>query len=373
MPCYHPLKAWQLGFNDNGKAKMLVTSFNIDHLEFLDDGTIFRSTEILPVHQQDNFDIKRDYFTIPCGHCIGCRLEQSRQWATRCLLEMQYHDSNFFVTLTYNDDHLPHGIGVHPLTGEIIETHSLVKRDFQIFMKRLRKEYDIIYPGRKLRYYAAGEYGDHTGRPHYHAIIFGLELNDLVFYKRSGEYYLYVSPFLDSLWYDVCDDGSKQSKGFITVAPATWETAAYTARYCTNKLTGDYSSIYDDLNIIPPFTLMSRKPGIGLQYFEDNIDKLKEDPYIYLSTEKGSRKVNQPKYYKRKFEQIFEEDIFNDPTIPNYEDLIYSHIKDKEQLREEMEMAAKLMSDQTDGSYLDMLAMQETVQRSKLKALERSL
>lgn len=375
MPCYHPLKGWITGKNlETGKDKILITSFNVDHLEYLDDGSIHRSTDHLSEYQQDSIDINDNYFTVPCGHCIGCRLEQSRQWANRCLLEMRYHSHNYFVTLTYDDLHLPSGTGVDPSTGEVLTTHSLVKRDFQLFMKRLRKKYAILYPGaEKLRFFMAGEYGDHTFRPHYHAIIFGLRLDDLRFYKRSGEYNLYTSDFLCSCWCDSNGFDSPQPKGFVIVAPANWETAAYTARYCTSKLTGPLSSVYDSLNILPPFTLMSRRPGIGLQYLEDHLDDLQQNEYLYIPTETGSIQCRPPKYYKRKFEQIFEERVAPLGESQDAWKLRELHQFERDQIQNEMLEAQKILSDQSDLSYLDLLAAQETVLRSKVKSLERSL
>ena len=142
---------------------------------------------------------KDQLIQIPCGKCIGCRLEYSRQWANRCMLELQYHDSAYFVTLTYNEEHVPR-TGLH---GEM----SLRKRDFQLFMKRLRKKYSDD----RIRFYAAGEYGTTTQRPHYHAILFGLHLDDLQVYKSKDSYKYFTSPGLQRVWSVV-----ESSKGSIT-------------------------------------------------------------------------------------------------------------------------------------------------------------
>ena len=93
----------------------------------------------------------------PCGSCTGCRLEQSRQWAVRCFHESQLHKDNSFITLTYNPENLP-------------ADNSISKDELQRFFKRLRRK---IEP-KKVRYFACGEYGDKTERPHYHAIVFNL-------------------------------------------------------------------------------------------------------------------------------------------------------------------------------------------------------
>ena len=99
---------------------------------------------------------------VPCGKCIGCRLDYSRKWAIRCVLEAQMHKENCFLTLTYDDEHLPKG-------------EKLEKEEMQKFWKRLRKA-----TGTKIRYYMAGEYGTEGGRPHYHACVFGWKPRDTV-------------------------------------------------------------------------------------------------------------------------------------------------------------------------------------------------
>ena len=99
---------------------------------------------------------------LPCGHCLACRIARSREWASRIIHEMVYYEDTMFLTLTYNDDNLPSDVGLH-------------KDDLQRFFKRLRKALDT----KKIRYFACGEYGDTTSRPHYHAIIFGLGLNEI--------------------------------------------------------------------------------------------------------------------------------------------------------------------------------------------------
>ena len=121
---------------------------------------------------------------IACGQCIGCRLERSRQWAVRCVHENKMHDVSSFVTLTYDNDYLPSG-------------GTLVKRDLQLFMKRLRRSRD-----EKIRFYACGEYGDATQRPHYHLLLFGCGFSDqrLRSRSRSGDMDYYDSEQLRAVW-----------------------------------------------------------------------------------------------------------------------------------------------------------------------------
>lgn len=182
MACYHPLFALpdinprtnRPYLTENGKPRLRVfgASANID----LNDPELIR---------------------IPCGRCIGCRLEYSRQWANRCLLELEYHKEACFVTLTYDDDHVPISRYPDPATGEALPCLTLRKRDFQLFMKRFRKALGDV----QIRFFAAGEYGRQTFRPHYHAIIFGWKPKDLIFYKQSEAGFMYYnSPFMDKIW-----------------------------------------------------------------------------------------------------------------------------------------------------------------------------
>ena len=149
---------------------------------------------------------------LPCGQCRGCRLERSRQWAMRCLHESSLHDQNSFITLTYDDAHLPEG-------------GTLVYSDFQKFLKRLRKRVGV-----PIRFYMGAEYGEKFKRPHYHACIFGFDFPDRIYFKKtsSGEK-IYTSKILESLW----------PYGHSSVGNVTFESAAYIARYCVQKVTGD--------------------------------------------------------------------------------------------------------------------------------------
>ena len=103
---------------------------------------------------------------IPCGRCVGCRLERSRQWSVRIMHESQLHAENSFITLTYDDAHVP-------------SDYSLRYPDFQKFMKRLRK-----HTGLPIRYYMCGEYGETFSRPHFHSCIFGFRPEGIVTGKQ---------------------------------------------------------------------------------------------------------------------------------------------------------------------------------------------
>lgn len=241
MPCYHPLKGYYSNeIGDTGKRQI-----------------VFRKDEAFcpaPIY-------------VPCGKCIGCRLEKSRQWAMRCMHEASLYEDNCFLTLTYDDQHLPVG-------------GSLNKRDIQLFLKRLRK-----VTQRKIRFYQCGEYGDLLQRPHHHVIIFNYDFLDKRIYSvRDGARY-YVSPLLMELW----------PHGFSIVADVTFESAAYVARYAVKKITGSSAASHYGSRL-PEYATMSRRGGIG----KDWINKYKSDvfPGDFVVV-RGGLKCRPPLFYDR--------------------------------------------------------------------------
>lgn len=338
MACYHPLKGFAVGNTDSGKVKYKITSYDVDHVELVNGNWI-------PVSYTDRGmqaeAVVRSFIEIPCGKCIGCRLEYSRQWANRCMLELQYHDSAYFVTLTYDDFNIPVSYYPDPETGEAQKCYTLCKRDYQLWMKRLRK----AFPDDKIRFFASGEYGSDTLRPHYHAIIFGLHLDDLTVYKQQRGYTYYNSPSLQRTW----------TNGYAVVGAVTWETAAYVARYVMKKATGFLEREYELLNIEPEFSLMSRKPGIARQYFDDHPD-LYDYEYINVSTPDGGRKFRPPRYYDKLFDVV-------DPDR-------MSEIKDVRKAKAIANTNARL--DRTSLSYLEQLEVDELAAKDRLKKLRRS-
>lgn len=268
MACYHPLKIKMIGDNlDTGSKKYAISKLK----------------------SGDKLD---GYKIVPCGSCIGCRIDYSRQWADRCMLEAKDHKENWFLTLTYDDDHLDSVKTWYsdPASGEAFEAMTLVKKDLQLFHKSLRKSLDEKnYP--KIRFFACGEYGspEYTMRPHFHEICFGLHLDDLEFYKYNKlNQPLYTSEYLNSIW----------KKGYVIVGEVTWESAAYVSRYVTKKLKGEAAELYEVCNMQPPFTLMSRKPGIARNYY-DTHPELFDFKYVPFSTGDGVKKIYPSRYFKK--------------------------------------------------------------------------
>lgn len=198
----------------------------------------------------------------------------------RCMHEKRFHDHSWFVTLTYDDAHLP-------------EHGTLVKADFQKFAKRLR-----FHRGR-FRYYMCGEYGEKGGRPHYHMILYGLDFPDKKFYRNAGAgEVLYTSAELSEIW----------QNGFAVIGSVTFESCAYVARYIVDKVTGDraedwYSFVDENgevVKLLPEYTDMSRRPGIGTAYFE----KYGAEVYAHDSVIINGREVRPPRFYDNKLDAI---------------------------------------------------------------------
>lgn len=266
---------------------------------------------------------------VPCGKCIGCRMDYARRWADRCLLESKYHDKNWFATFTYSDDCVPRN-------DRGLQT--LKYKDFQDFLKRLRKV------GYNFRYYACSEYGGRTMRPHYHCIFFGLDLTsaDLLDYKTVAKKYNYfISPTLERIW----------GKGFVVVSGLSYATCAYTARYVMKK--ANRSIDYAFMDIEPEKTYMSRRPGIAYQWYQDH-DVFQYD-YFPVPDSSGKKRI----YPSRYFEKLLEKD---DPDR-------LKQIKDKRYKSMVERMNMKLS--ESDYSYLEALEVEEEAFADRASALKR--
>lgn len=298
MPCYHPLRGWPSNtVNKSGKRSI-----------------VFRREE------GQGFEIN-----VPCGQCIGCRLERSRQWAIRCVHEASLYQDNCFITLTYHDEHLP-------------EHGSLVKKDFQDFMKRLRKKY-----GSGIRFFHCGEYGDKLSRPHYHACLFNFDFPDKELLKVVQGNRLFTSSSLQDLW----------PFGFSTIGDVSFDSAAYVARYVVKKVNGEKAKDHYErvclstgelVSIQPEYITMSRRPGIGKGWFEKYQEETYRDDFIVLN----GKKMRPPKFYDGQFEII-------DPVSL---EKIKSARKNKAKLHKE-------------NNTLRRLQDRETVQDSRSKLLIR--
>lgn len=229
--------------------------------------------------------------TISCGQCVGCRLERSRQWAVRLLHENKLHDESCFITLTYSDDFLP-------------SDYSLNVKHFQDFMKRLRWEYSESL-GKKIRFFHCGEYGENTQRPHYHAILFGIDFPDKTLLK-DGENKLYTSEILTRIW----------GFGHAVIGSVSFESAAYVARYVVKKFKGPDDKKIAHYRLVDPETgevhdrrpeycTMSRRPGIARGF----VEKFQSDIYPSDECIVNGFPSRPPRAYDNYLEQI-DPDLF---------------------------------------------------------------
>lgn len=209
---------------------------------------------------------------IPCGKCIGCRADKSFSWTVRATHEASLHRHNRFVTLTYDDEHLPTELQPHHL---------------QKFLKKLRRLKDRANPNvhsqrsKTIRYLACGEYGEETLRPHYHLCLFNCSFADESQYGGTD---LSTSQTLDNLW----------GMGSAKIAQFTPATAGYVASYLTKTGQKTYADA-DGVALQPPFLRSSSKPAIG----RDWLERYKTDcQHGYLIHD--NKKAPIPRYYQKK-------------------------------------------------------------------------
>lgn len=259
MACYFPRKAWlSRELNANGKRPIV-------------------------------FDRRKGLYgsdlEVPCKQCVGCRLDNARSWSIRLMHERPYHDLAVFLTLTYNDHHLP-------------KDGSLNKKHMQLFWKRLRMYHHYNNPDApKIKYFMCGEYGGNTLRPHYHAIVFGLDFADKRKHnkgKRGDQ--IYTSEKLNELW----------GMGYCWIGTVTTESAGYVARYSLKKVNGDAAKehyLRVDTKTGEVFEIqkeyLAASQGLGLRHFEE----FHEQMYLRDSVIVKGKEAPVPSYYDRKLEQ----------------------------------------------------------------------
>lgn len=212
---------------------------------------------------------------VPCGNCLGCDLERSRQWAVRCMHEASLHQDNAFVTLTYDDEHLPAAGSLDPAA-------------FPLFMRRLRKE----APG--VRYFYCGEYGEEGWRPHYHALLFGWWPGDARRCGARGDHAVFRSEALGRLW----------PFGFSEVGDVSFDSAAYVARYVVKKVRGSAAAEHyawcdqetgEVWQRTEEFAQMSRRPGIGAGWFGRFGAELERNGKVVVA----GHETPMPRYYRK--------------------------------------------------------------------------
>lgn len=403
MPCYHPKKLFVLNNYKNLKVKSkykyaaynVVAFFGSKVRTMNDDGLFDFDFRLKPIYREslscfadckegycksgcvrshlserEGYDYFYEYIQVPCGKCLGCRLDYSHEWAVRMMMEKEVSDSAWFITLTYSDENITdceienpfqfpysgyyskkdrcwHGVKQFPNKvyypdddGVAKSALSLNKKDLVNFNKRLRKK----FPDSDIRFYASGEYGTRTLRPHYHVIYFNVPLDDLVFFKRDSKFVYYISPTIERLW----------PFGNHLIAHVDFGTCAYVSRYVTKKASGEKAvEKYERFNIMPEFSLMSRNPAIGKRWFDDNYQKV-YDSYIITVLDSNGHPVRTkpPRYYDKLYEAL------DGVSGTSHAKLLASHKANSRTIAQNS-TDAKLFN--TDFDLLDMLENEEFV------------
>lgn len=315
MSCFHPVDAWRVE--------------NETKLKFVKP-------------RNERYVIEK--LQVPCGKCIGCLLDRANDWATRCWCECQNWKNNCFITLTYDEKHIP-------------KDRQLCKADLQKFWKRLRyyekgREYWNNPRNGKyenpIRYYSCGEYGPKNGRPHFHACVFNWKPKDLKLYKlnHQGDA-LYTSKTLSKIW----------GKGFVIIGDLNYQSACYVARYVTKKLYGKIAEIVKEkLDREPEFTESSRNGGIGIMKWINEKIKIIENKGIFIKIKDKVKLKKIPKFFMKKWK---------DENDPEYDWYVF------EQSNIAKENMQKILK-QTNLSESEYLQMQENKLLEKAKLLKRN-
>lgn len=244
--CSHPHYTIDLGLKENGKRNLKFIGFNPDLSSLKQLQARYGDKSIVP---------------LPCGKCVQCMINHAKEWAVRCVLEALEHDENYFITLTYDNEHLPKDGALH-------------KEDLQKFFKRLRKEFG------ECRYFACGELGKGNQRPHFHALVFGLHLPDLkpVLGHPKSDRFTKVWPF-----------------GAYSIDEVTYASANYVAQYQSNKL---FKGVHTG-----EFIVASNRPGLGASWCEKNLNTLLE--YDAVFGKFGDLKqAKMPRYFEKVAERL---------------------------------------------------------------------
>lgn len=290
--------------------------------------------------------------SVPCSKCQQCRAARAADWATRIMHEAQMHKASCFITLTYDDEHLP---------GD----YSVNNRHVQLFMKRLRQYFARQGFFALIRFVCGAEYGDDDGvngpgkgRPHYHIILFGVDfLHDRQWWTTRRGNHVYKSATLDRLW----------GMGMCEIGSLTVKSAGYLARYTFKKMYGaladtHYQRVHPSTGapvvVEREFMHASNRPGIGAKWF----DKFESDVFPGDFVIMDGRKRPVPQYYSRKLKGRFNSRSADANALIPKDDLTAIALKRRAK-------SAGHSSDRTP----ERLAVREECSNLRLARLKRSL
>lgn len=298
MSCYHPL----IRIEDLYKTVKA------------NDGHKYHPAQIIKIESPNDLDILKKYqggmhykaTIIPCGKCIGCRLDYSKEWANRTYLESTlYPNKNWFITLTYSEEYLKFNEEYTDKRGitwviEENEHATLVPEDLKRFINTFRQIMLRNHGIKGIRFLACGEYGEQNYRPHYHIILLNCPLPAESFYSpriKKGNTY-FQNKIIERAW----------TKGISNICEANWNTMSYTARYITKKINGELENdVYWANGIEKEFFRVSRDPGIGKPYYDLYKEKIYNSDSIMIKNLSGVHYEKPPKYFDDLFKEEYPE------------------------------------------------------------------
>lgn len=318
MPCFHPKKGFQIGLTEKGKPKFKICDWDVTSVYRDEKGnwqasySDISSPRIFIGAEYESNRVEH-YIPIPCGTCLGCKMDYAKQWSVRLQHEFQMHPDSecWFLTLTYNDDALVEtflpvkppidrlSLGADSL-GEACWFPNLYPRDMQLFWKRVRKN----WPDSKVMYFQAGEYGEKRGRCHWHAIVYGLPLDTRpeVFHVNGvsdlGDI-TWRSDELEKLWHSTLDE--TMPLGNVIVGKVTAKSCGYVARYTLKKAKEMWEC--DFTNRVRPLVRMSTKPAIGKSFIEAH-PEIFDVSQFYIPNGSKPFMANHPRYYMKRLELV---------------------------------------------------------------------
>lgn len=249
---------------------------------YLSLNKVFKSEDIIDIEKM---------VQVPCGCCRECLDSISREWAFRILKEASQYDNNYFITFTFNDENLP--------KDKMLD---------KLFFQKFNKNFKNLLRSKKLksdfRFYGVGEYGSKNARPHYHCIYFNLDLPDLKYEytDRKNGFLHFSSKMIENLF----------GCGFVDIGAVDIGSACYVARYCEKKrrLNKTEKEELIEKGIVPEFSAMSRRPGIGFAAYDDILEDFKNG--ISSHFVKGQL-FSLPIYYSKKIkEELKDTSILDD-------------------------------------------------------------
>lgn len=296
------------------------------------------------------------YEQIPCQHCWACKLNYAAQWATRIMVECLSSEHNYFITFTYDDLNLPipeeTQYNGQTYVNDGTWSGSLYPEDISKFINSLRKYFERKgHTG--IKYFYAGEYGETTKRPHYHMILMNCPLNINEFYD------FHVNPTTKKLHWKSHEIEKYWDQGMIDIGEVEYASAAYVARYCMKKITEDSDkTVYWANGMHPEFVRMSRRPGIGSDYFNENWETIyKNDELLVKNFHGKTISVKPPKAWDRKFKEAHPNEWF----------------RIQRSRKECTERARKLIQEMTDMTDIQRLVANAEKIITKGKQLPREL